>query len=214
MPLWPLICQYSGRINHEFYETLGGADRPESICFSQGFLAKNSSFPKLSFMVSNCTATHFSRPFEGSAMLVFASRTSLIVCCSAMLVATLGGCTVGSKSFSMDSNSRIPFFGLELRERTKKDDGPRFNSISRSSLDYSRVETAVQSSTPGSNGLVRTGHASNLAVVASSDTSPQSAMVPVQQPPAKNVISTAIPLADEPVKMTDRLASIQSTDFQ
>ena len=147
-------------------------------------------------------------------MLVFASRTSLIVCCSAVLTATLCGCTVGSKSFSMDSNSRVPFFGLELRERAKKDDSPRFNSISRSHLDHSRVESALQSSPPGSPGLARTGRALNVAVVGSSDAPAQAATVSPQQPSAQFTGSTAIPLADERPKLTDRLASIQSTDFQ
>lgn len=147
-------------------------------------------------------------------MLVFASRASLIVFCSAVVTATLCGCTVGSKSFSMDSNSRVPFFGLELRERTKKDDSPRFNSISRSSLDQSRVATALQSTPSAAVGFARVGRASTVAVVGSSDAPAQAAPVSPQQPSVQMTMSGAIPLADERPKMTDRLASVQSTDFQ
>lgn len=39
------------------------------------------------------------------------------------------GCAVGSKSMSLDSTSRMPWFGLELKERSKKSDGPQFRSV-------------------------------------------------------------------------------------
>lgn len=37
------------------------------------------------------------------------------------------GCAVGGRSVSIDSNSRVPFFGLELKER--KSSGPPIHSI-------------------------------------------------------------------------------------
>jgi hypothetical protein len=55
----------------------------------------------------------------------------------------LSGCTIGGKSFSMDSNSRIPFFGLELKERKPKSTAPVYNSISRSASSQLRIERAV-----------------------------------------------------------------------
>ena len=39
------------------------------------------------------------------------------------------GCAVGGRSVSIDSNSRIPFFGLELQERQRKSSGPPVHSI-------------------------------------------------------------------------------------
>jgi hypothetical protein len=47
----------------------------------------------------------------------------------------LNGCAVGSRSFSIDSNSRVPFFGLELKERKPKSTAPAYQSIGRSTDD-------------------------------------------------------------------------------
>lgn len=57
----------------------------------------------------------------------------------------VSGCTVGSKSFSIDSNSRIPFFGLELRDRGPKSTAPVYKSISRSNATSGEVVVAMQS---------------------------------------------------------------------
>lgn len=70
-------------------------------------------------------------------------RLAFLICTALTSVWPLSGCTVGGKSFSMDSNSRIPFFGLELRERKPKSSVPSYNSISRSAAIPLRIETAV-----------------------------------------------------------------------
>ena len=44
-------------------------------------------------------------------------------CCAA------AGCAIGGRSASIDSNSRIPFIGLEFLERQRKSDGPPIHSI-------------------------------------------------------------------------------------
>jgi len=51
------------------------------------------------------------------------------------------GCAVGGKSVSIDSNSRIPFFGLELFQRSPKSSGPPLHSIRRKSTSTVRIET-------------------------------------------------------------------------
>lgn len=55
-------------------------------------------------------------------------------CCGAT------GCAVGGRSVSIDSNSRIPFFGLELRERQRKSSGPPVRSIHSDHKTDVRIE--------------------------------------------------------------------------
>lgn len=50
------------------------------------------------------------------------------------------GCAVDGKSVSIDSNSRIPFFGLELKERQRKSAGPPIHSIRADVQSVVRVE--------------------------------------------------------------------------
>lgn len=58
------------------------------------------------------------------------AATSVLTVCVAGLLCCGGiGCAVGGRSVSIDSNSRIPFFGLELRERERKSSGPPVRSI-------------------------------------------------------------------------------------
>lgn len=57
-----------------------------------------------------------------------------LCCCGAI------GCTVGGRSVSIDSNSRIPFFGLELQERQRKSNGPPVRSIRSEQKSVVRIE--------------------------------------------------------------------------
>ena len=59
----------------------------------------------------------------------FRSARSLPRVMLVVSVMAIQGCTVGGRSFSIDSTSRVPFFGLELRGRKPKSDGPAFRSI-------------------------------------------------------------------------------------
>ncbi len=70
-------------------------------------------------------------------------RFAFLFCTTLAIVLPLSGCTVGSKSFSMDSISRMPFFGLELKERKPKSSAPTYNSISQSAANGSRIEPAL-----------------------------------------------------------------------
>lgn len=53
----------------------------------------------------------------------------------------LAGCAVGSKSMQIDSTSRMPWFGLELKERSKKSDGPAFRAVKSERDRQSRIDT-------------------------------------------------------------------------
>lgn len=52
---------------------------------------------------------------------------------------SLTGCAVGSKSMSIDSTSRMPWFGLELKGRKKKTEGPLFPSVRLGKENKSRL---------------------------------------------------------------------------
>ena len=66
------------------------------------------------------------------------------VCLMSIFTGILSGCTIGGKSFSIDSNSRVPFFGLELKERKPKSSVPSYQSISQTSRDTPDVKIALQ----------------------------------------------------------------------
>jgi len=72
-------------------------------------------------------------------------RFALTVCMISAITVLSSGCTVGGKSFAIDSNSRVPFFGLELKERKRKETAPAYRSIARSSSDEVSVKVALQS---------------------------------------------------------------------
>lgn len=59
-----------------------------------------------------------------------------------ILSIALGGCAVGGKSMSIDSTSKMPWFGLELKGRKPKSDGPQFRSVKSDQGDKSRIATA------------------------------------------------------------------------
>lgn len=47
------------------------------------------------------------------------------------LLTVLNGCAVGGKSFSIDSNSRVPFFGFDLVPKSGKPDPSSYRSIAQ-----------------------------------------------------------------------------------
>lgn len=65
------------------------------------------------------------------------------------------GCAVGGRSVSIDSNSRIPFFGLELKERQRKSSGPPIHSIRSDQKTDVRIEPLGL--TKGLGSLARLG---------------------------------------------------------
>ena len=71
-------------------------------------------------------------------------RCAFFSCLMAVGTVPLNGCAVSGKTFAIDSNSRVPFFGLELQERKQKSSAPAYRSIARTSHDSARVETILQ----------------------------------------------------------------------
>jgi hypothetical protein len=80
-------------------------------------------------------------------MKIGAGRFTVFGLCTLAIAVQFSGCTVGAKSFSMDSVSRMPFFGLELWERKPKSSGPAFREIRRSGSDMPYIGTALNSAT-------------------------------------------------------------------
>jgi hypothetical protein len=120
-------------------------------------------------------------------------RRSLFGLCMALATVAAAGCTVGGKSFQIDSNSRIPFFGLELRERKPKSIAPSYDSISLSPLDGPRIDTAVNS-----------GSATSRERINGENKRPGSASV-LGLPGRKT--TSAISLSREPSQLQQRQAS-------
>ena len=77
-------------------------------------------------------------------MKVVYGHSVSMVCLVSIFSGILSGCTIGGKSFSIDSNSRVPFFGLELKERKRKSTAPSYQSISQTNRDASDVKIAFQ----------------------------------------------------------------------
>ncbi len=60
----------------------------------------------------------------------------------AILFGLVCGCTIGGKSAAIDSNSRMPYFGLELKERGPKAGSGLYRSIGRSTNDNTRIDVS------------------------------------------------------------------------
>ena len=80
--------------------------------------------------------------FKISAMNRVSSCRALLALAACVGLVSCGavGCAVDGKSVSIDSNSRIPFFGLELKERSRKSAGPPIHSIRADGRSEVRVE--------------------------------------------------------------------------
>lgn len=142
-------------------------------------------------------------------------------CLLAIMAAMQGGCTIGGKSFTMDSNSRIPFFGLELKERKPKSSAPAYQSIARTFDTATDVKVALQIS-PATGKLTkkRVDHPTPLSF---SEIEVSRAPVPVgrpkwsaESPASEDVAAESIPLprTDDHARGADRRAAHPDVDFQ
>ncbi len=144
-------------------------------------------------------------------------HTVYIACLMSIFSGVMCGCTIGGKSFSIDSNSRVPFFGLELKERKPKRTVPSYQSISQTNRDKSDVKIAlpVGPSSPIS-GLKKRDN--RLVATSLPD------QLPLSSTPSKGVASTtrdakaiSIPLprtdVDEP-RVGQQRRSSSAADFQ
>lgn len=65
-----------------------------------------------------------------------------MACAAVLLAMAVSGCVVGGKSFSMDSVSRTPFFGLSLQPKAPDTSESIHRSIRRDSSTVVSAETA------------------------------------------------------------------------
>lgn len=128
--------------------------------------------------------------FKGSPMKAAHFRCALLLCGTSVLAVLESGCTVGRKTFSLDSTSRMPFFGLELKERGPKPPDPKYSSISRSTTDGSRVQSMLRVGTQSST----TTGGQLVAVNDSSSEVAAPVLSPVTLDKQQNQPATSIPL--------------------
>ncbi|MEI8378835.1 MAG: hypothetical protein WCJ09_01815 [Planctomycetota bacterium] len=69
------------------------------------------------------------------------NRLGIAVVCLGLVICVTPGCAVGSKSMSIDSTSKMPWFGLELKGRKPKSDGPAFRSVRNEKGEKPRIDT-------------------------------------------------------------------------
>ncbi|HEY0983585.1 hypothetical protein [Schlesneria sp.] len=150
-------------------------------------------------------------------------RFALTACMMLALAVPVSGCTVGGKSFAIDSNSRVPFFGLELKERKRKDTAPSYKSISRSSRDEVSVKVAFQNSATNQASDSKKHSSQPVSTQFVSDPvtpstprgktgQPTAASLTVTQDPP--VASIPLPRTDDLPSSRDRRAASLKIDFQ
>lgn len=160
---------------------------------------------------------------RGGAMKAALGQFASIVCMMSAMALVSSGCTVGGKSFAIDSNSRVPFFGLELKESKRKQSAPAYRSIARSSSDEISVKVALQSmsSSPAidlkrnSSKLVSTqfiAAPTDLAAEKRKTRSSDSERATVTQEPVAR--SIPLPRTDELPGARERRTATTSVDFQ
>ena len=149
-------------------------------------------------------------------MKVVYGHSVSMVCLVSIFSGILSGCTIGGKSFSIDSNSRVPFFGLELKERKPKSSAPSYQSISQTNRDASDVKIALQvgSKTPASGLRKR----DNRLIVTSLSDRQSLSSTPLQgvATSAKDARISTIPLPRTDLDHTrvDQRAKSSDVDFQ
>jgi|GEM_PF-2683476 len=143
-------------------------------------------------------------------------RCTLLCGLICAFIATASGCTVSGKSFSMDSNSRIPFFGLELKDRKPKVNAPSFNSISRADADNPRIESALQVRSSAPLSLMKSANRRQPAISVSGDGYERASGRLEQVADAKPELMRAIPIpvTDLNHRSSDSASSSGAVDFQ
>ena len=152
-------------------------------------------------------------------MKVVYGRAVTLICLMSFFTGVLSGCTIGSKSFSIDSNSRVPFFGLELKERKPKTSAPSYKSISRSDRDLSDVKIALQVG-PASPAATQRKRDNRLIATSLSARQYSYPAQPGGEGRAPGVVKDAptsaipLPLTDSERPKADQRAKSSDIDFQ
>lgn len=78
-------------------------------------------------------------------------QLKIAVVCLGIVICATPGCAVGSKSMSIDSTSKSPWFNLELKGRKRKSDGPDFRSVRNEHGEKPRIDTLGRKNGDGSD---------------------------------------------------------------
>ena len=154
------------------------------------------------------------------------SRCAFSACSITALVVLLSGCTIGGKSFSIDSTSRIPFFGLELKERGPKSSAPVYRSIAQSTSDRSDVTIDLQVARIAAGRTVPSASNSPAISISTSNSHPAMAKSRriessfarktnlLEDRKIKPKVSIPLPRTDVRQRELDRTSAVQQIDFQ
>jgi len=131
------------------------------------------------------------------------------------VVVSFSGCTIGGKSFSIDSNSRVPFFGLELKERKPKSTAPAYQSISWSGGGTPAVEVALQRTATTTVVLPKWAK-KTVSPDTQGDFVVRSAVPPRVESQRENSATqpTLLPLTISSDTSQDQKATLRNVDFQ
>jgi len=86
-------------------------------------------------------------------------QLKIAVVCLGFITLAAPGCAIGSKSMSVDSTSKMPWFGLELKNRKPKSDGPSFRSVRNENGDKSRIDTLGRKSSDDNDSSAKSSMA-------------------------------------------------------
>ncbi len=144
------------------------------------------------------------------------SRFAFIACSMSTVVGILSGCAVSGKSFAIDSNSRIPFFGLELQERKPKSSAPSYRSIANMTGDAPRVEVALQMVPAAINGASKKWNKRPAVNSLPNELGNWRDPLLVVKPsgPDQSAQSIPIPITDRQPSLVDRRTTLIAVDFQ
>ncbi len=128
----------------------------------------------------------------------------------AVLAASGNGCAVGFKGFSMDSISKMPYFGFELKERKKTSNAPVYNSISQNELETARIEPAVRTDTTASRNFMNLGIKNPFSSKANGSAAGETQRID----PPQTSITIPVTVTPGAKSSIDRVASTSAIDFQ
>ncbi len=86
-------------------------------------------------------------------------QLKIAVVCLGLIAFAAPGCAIGSKTMSIDSTSRMPWLGLELKGRKPKSDGPPFRSVRNENGDKSRIDTLGRKSSDDNDSSAKSSMA-------------------------------------------------------
>ena len=153
--------------------------------------------------------------FKGCPMKAISVQPLLLSSLITTVVISFSGCAIGGKSFSIDSNSRVPFFGLELKERKPKSTAPAYRSISWSGGGTPEVEVALQRTATTTVVLPKWGK-NTVSLDSQGDFVSRPAVAPRVEVQRENSATqpTLLPLTISSDTGSDHKTTFRNVDFQ